>query len=340
MEHTLAVAVSGGVDSFVATYLLKQQGADLFGIHFTTGYEAAVTDFSLMEMQLGIPVYTIDLSKEFKQHVIDYFTLTYLSGKTPNPCLKCNKSIKFDALFKAAKKRGADVLATGHYARIIRDQAGNSGLYKGKDPLKEQSYFLSMLSSDQLEKAVFPLGDMKKEDVVRLAADKGFDLPVKAESQDICFIPDKSFSDFFIKHNIMTPKPGNIITTDGKPIGKHNGLHGFTIGQRRKINCPGPRPYYVNHIDMESNTLVVGFENELYKKTVTIDDVNIIGPPLTCPITVTAKIRYAHEGAKALLIPEGATARLVFDVPQRAVTPGQGAVFYENEKVLGAGIIQ
>jgi len=342
VKDVVAIALSGGVDSFVSAYLLKQKQkqSDLFGIHFTTGYEKKILDFSSMEAQLGIRINHVDIGKLFQKNVVNYFVRTYLNGKTPNPCLICNKTIKFAALFNIARTLGANKIATGHYARIRHDKYRNACLFKGRDDTKEQSYFLSMLSKEQLENVIFPLGDMTKSDVVRFADQKGFVLPDKTESQDICFIHDESFSDFILSSRKIKPEPGDIVTTRGKIIGRHNGLLRFTIGQRRGINCPGPAPYYVTRIDMENNRLVVGFKDELYQKEFILNDLNIINSAITSPVRVVTKIRYSHQGAPSLFIPHKTEAKVIFDTPQHAVTPGQAAVFYKGEQVLGAGIIQ
>ncbi|MCP4117843.1 MAG: tRNA 2-thiouridine(34) synthase MnmA [Desulfobacteraceae bacterium] len=332
--------MSGGIDSLVAAHLLKEQGADLVGIHFKTGYEACGTDFSPIEERLGITVHTVDLSTVFENRVVDYFVRTYARGKTPNPCLFCNKAIKFGALMDEAEKLGAGRIATGHYVRTQRNDDGSIALVKGRDPDKEQSYFLAMLSQQQLKQAVFPLGELTKTMVRRIAEENGLVPMEKNESQDICFIQDRSFSEFIADKLQLDPRPGDITLPDHRVIGRHRGLHCYTIGQRRGLNCPGPEPYYVKTIDLATNTLVVGVKTELYTTDVVLSDLNWIAAPFTSQGKVITKIRYSHRGAPAALNISNERTTLTFDEPQFAVTPGQVAVFYQEERVLGAGIIQ
>ncbi|MEA1967195.1 MAG: tRNA 2-thiouridine(34) synthase MnmA [Thermodesulfobacteriota bacterium] len=340
MTETIAIGLSGGVDSLVAGFILKQKYKNVFGIHFTTGYEKSLIDFSFIEEQLSIKIFHVDLKKIFENQVVDYFIKTYLNGKTPNPCLICNKMIKFGALYTAAENLGADLLATGHYAKTIINETGTISLLKGKDIVKEQSYFLSMLSPGQLEKAIFPLSDMTKPEVKEFAALNNLNPPEKKESQDICFINEKSFADFISIKNGITPLPGEIVTKDNQILGRHNGLHSFTIGQRRGIDCPGPAPYYVIKIDMKNNRLVVGFKEDLLQKEFYMKNLNWIEKPAATPARVVTKIRYSHKGAESVLVLDKNGGKIIFDTPQSAVTPGQGAVFYSGDKVLGAGIIK
>ncbi|SMD03951.1 tRNA (5-methylaminomethyl-2-thiouridylate)-methyltransferase [Desulfocicer vacuolatum DSM 3385] len=344
MKKKIAIAVSGGVDSLVSAFLLKQQPhTELFGIHFTTGYESHPVDIPSLSRQLGLKILTVDLSRQFTRHVVDYFTTTYLSGKTPNPCIICNQTIKFGSLVSAAVQHGATHLATGHYARMKINDQGIPALYRGMDSIKEQSYFLAMLTANQLQKAIFPLGNMTKQEVVALARSHNLSPPEQKESQDICFIKESSFSDFIVTHTRKeTFRPGPIVTPAGDTLGQHKGLHCYTVGQRRGLNCPGPAPYYVKKIDMENNRLVVGFKEDLLETHFKVKQVNWLLPtPLKSPITVEAKIRYSHKGETAQIRPCGSDGIAVeFNRPQNAVTPGQGAVFYMDDRVIGAGIIQ
>ena len=342
----VAVALSGGVDSLVSGYLLKLKYKNVFGIHFTTGYEKVPTDVKSLEKQLGFPVTCIDLSNIFEKKIIQYFIQTYLQGKTPNPCIICNKEIKFGELLRIAQNMGADFLASGHYATIVNQisfpnkNISHCYLEKGMDPLKDQSYFLSLLSSDQLEKIIFPLAGMIKDDVKRLARSKHLFPPQPSESQDICFIHDNNFSNFILKKQEIPPLPGNIIDMNKKIIGRHTGLHKFTIGQRRGINCPAKEPYYVKKIDMKNNILHVCFKNDLSEKMIKIAQINWNFPNQKIISDITTKIRYSHKGALSTLSLNGSCGELVFDEPQNAVTPGQAAVFYKDTRILGAGIIQ
>ncbi|MCP4673487.1 MAG: tRNA 2-thiouridine(34) synthase MnmA [Desulfobacula sp.] len=349
MDHqnkVVAVALSGGIDSLVSGYLLKRQYKNIFGIHFTNGYEQENKDLSLIEKQLGFPVACIDLSKEFEQKIVRYFIDTYVNGKTPNPCIRCNKEIKFGILLDHALKMGADYLATGHYASIItRDN--NHYLEKGKDPLKDQSYFLSMLSKKQLGKIIFPLAHMEKNDVKKFAVSKKLHSLSNKESQDICFIHDNDFAGFIQKKNNITPEPGDIKDIENKIVGRHQGLHKFTIGQRRGINCPAEEPYYVQHIDMKNNILKVCFKKDLLKRTLSFSDIawngsnNLqLSDKKIVIKDIMTKIRYSHRGGVSTLSLNKTCGKLVFDEPQNAITPGQTAVFHKGTRVLGAGIIQ
>lgn len=345
-KEPIAVAVSGGVDSLVAAFLLKKKYSELFGIHFVTGYELRPLDISSFQRQLGIPIHRVDLRGAFENEVVRYFIETYCNGKTPNPCLICNPKIKFGALMDAAKKLGAATLATGHYAEVKIDDAGTPHLFKGRDPVKEQSYFLARLNPEQLSHALFPLSAMKKEAVIALAKQEGLVPCEKKESQDICFIPRGSFADFIVSKCDTSFPPGDIVTPDMTVIGTHKGLHRYTVGQRRGLNCPGPAPYYVKSIEMKTNRLVVSFKEGLYQNSLTVSDVNWLSAPWKKkeqPLKVVTKIRYSHAGATSWISPVSSSrSRLTvqFDVPQSAVTPGQGAVFYDEDQVVGSGIIQ
>ncbi len=342
----VAIALSGGVDSLVAGFLIKKAYNNVFGIHFTTGFEKTLTNVKSLEQQLGFPVHTIDLSRVFEKEVVQYFMDTYLAGKTPNPCVVCNKQIKFGVLLEKARELGADALATGHYATIVNPlvfperKISKSWLEKGTDPLKDQSYFLSMLSSDQLERIILPLAGYSKSQVKAVAKKNNLIPTAPGESQDICFIQDTSFSQFIIDKKGILPKPGNIKDPTGKIVGTHKGLHAFTIGQRRGIDCPASEPYYVRQIDLSTNTLVVCFKSDLAAGKMQVE--NIIWNYFENKeiLTMTTKIRYSHKGAPSQLNRNGASGQVIFDVPQLAITPGQAAVFYKDNRVLGAGIIQ
>ena len=355
-----AVLLSGGVDSLVAAYLLKQQGHDVVGIHFVTGREtpnpeqasapssgdnpaanaAAARTAAALADQLEIPIEIMDCSKEFQSHVVDYFTRTYAVGKTPNPCLVCNPTIKFGTAFAFARSLGAEKLATGHYARTRFDQQGFCHLLRGKDRTKDQSYFLARLSQDKLSRAVFPLGDMNKQETVKLARQSNLEPISPQESQDVCFIHDNRYSDFLLRQPGFNARPGPIKDPAGNIIGQHPGLPYFTIGQRRGINCPAREAYFVIDIDPETNCLTVGFKQDTLAEECKVDNINwICGAPDT-PVDVKTKIRYRHEAAASLLVPIGENqAQVNFQSPQSAITPGQGAVFYNQEEVLGGGFI-
>ncbi len=342
----VAVALSGGVDSLVSGFLVKKAFKQVFGIHFTTGYERQPADIPALETQLGFPVHRVDLSAVFEQQVVQYFISTYLDGKTPNPCLICNQKIKFGTLLDKVQDLGADILATGHYATLVNalSSPGQERLHpwleRGADPLKDQSYFLSLVGPDALAQIYFPLSGLTKEQVRTLARQNSLTPTNPAESQDICFIRDKNFPEFIMEKTGIIFKPGPIKDYTGKVVGTHNGLCRFTIGQRRGINCPASEPYYVRSLDLSTNTLGVCFKKDLTQTTLKVDPVRWNGPLPREPLQVTTKIRYSHKGAASWLIPAGTSGQVIFDLPQPAVTPGQAAVFYRGNRVLGAGIIQ
>jgi len=346
MNRSIAVAVSGGVDSMVAAHLLKQETPEVFAIHFRTGFETEPSDRILRRIQsigeqLGIPVHLIDLSADFKRQVVDYFATTYLSGETPNPCVVCNPLIKFGALLRVSEGLGADVLATGHYARVRMDySSGRYRLFKGLDSRKDQSYFLARLTQTQLARACFPLGALTKTAVKEIAAREGLNPTNAEESQDVCFIKAGSYRQLVASLTGRTPAPGLIETTAGKVLGRHQGLHAFTIGQRRGINCPATEPYYVVRLDTERNRLVVGHRSDLLASECRVVRINWVAPPPAAALQVRTRVRYRTPEASCTLTPmEDETAQVQFEAPQAAVTPGQAAVFYDGDEVLGGGFI-
>ena len=341
MKSTVAIAVSGGIDSLTAAYLLKKSGHRVIGLHFQTGFEPESLDLTAMAERLQIPIHTVDLRNHFKTEVVDYFTQTYLEGKTPNPCLVCNPKIKFGILWQCARRHGAEYLATGHYARIQKYKDGRYHLLKGSDPKKDQSYFLAFLSQRQLARSRFPLGGLTKSRVKEIASEIGLRPVTPSESQDVCFIRNGNYSDFLIQLTGLAPQSGEIINSTGQLLGSHQGLHRFTVGQRRGINCPGADPYYVIRKDAPLNRLIVGSKSDLYQSECRIIGINWIQPCPDAPIAVRARIRYRHRAAEAELVPQGLeTADLTFAIPQKAITPGQGAVIYNGEEVLGGGWIE
>ena len=348
MSPPIAVAVSGGIDSMVAAHLLKRQGHELVAVHFITGFEKtagcpqkdaepAADALHQMARRLGVDLHVVDVSHEFKREVVDYVAASYLGGKTPNPCLVCNPRIKFGALLQWARQKGAQSLATGHYARIRRDENGCCRLFKGVDPHKEQSYFLARLSQEQLQRAVFPLGGMTKSEVRAWAARHGLVPAVPEESQDICFIRGGRYPEVLD----LPAAPGPIEDLQGNPIGEHQGLHRFTVGQRRGINRPAARPYYVVRLDPARNCLVVGSKEDLLAAACRVVDINWIIAPPHAVRRVSTRVRYRTREAPSILTPlDEGSALVAFDAPQPAVTPGQAAVFYDDDEVLGAGFIE
>ncbi|MBW2220237.1 MAG: tRNA 2-thiouridine(34) synthase MnmA [Deltaproteobacteria bacterium] len=350
MKHVTAVAVSGGIDSLVAASLVKEMGDDVIGIHFKTGFETFDPNSESSEnnvsniarhisSQLDIPVKIMDLSGPFRTKVVDYFIKSYMAGVTPNPCLVCNPAIKFGALLESAKEQGASRFSTGHYAGTETDNTGTIRLKKGKDQEKDQSYFLAFLTRRHLSFTYFPLWNLTKNEVRSIAKEKGLAPVSNKESQDVCFIRHMSYAGFLERQGIST-RPGLIIDTEGNILGQHNGLHFFTVGQRRGINCPAKEPYYVLRINTEDNSLTVGFKNELYRKECRVKDINWICDKPSSPLKMLTRIRYSHKGVLAQVIPtKNQSAIVIFDSEQPAVTPGQGAVFYKGDEVAGGGWI-
>jgi tRNA-specific 2-thiouridylase len=351
MKQRTAVAISGGVDSLMTACLLKEQGHQVIGIHFITGFETdscfaidlpAHSRHPILDIgkQLGIPVEIVDIRSEFQEKIVEYFTRTYQRGQTPNPCMRCNPTIKFGIILSLALEWGAQKLATGHYAIIKKDQTGIYRLFKGFDRQKDQSYFLARLTGDQLARALFPLGKMQKTDVKKMAAQRGLQPVTRSESQDVCFIKDNSYGEFLGSQKGFKPQPGMIEDMGGKVVGRHNGLHLFTVGQRRGIDCPAAEPYYVIRIDIKRNCLVVGSKNDLLSSECKVVDINWIGAAPQSALELNTRVRYRSREAVTTVIPDNQNAALVrFKEPQMALTPGQGAVFYRGDEILGGGWI-
>ena len=356
MKSRIAIAMSGGVDSTVAACILKDQGHNVIGIHFITGYETvseqsaelkdsesstAEQKVSLIADRLGIPLEIVDIREAFAHSVVEYFLRTYQAGKTPNPCMVCNPTIKFGKLFSMAQKLGASCLATGHYAGVTKDKQGRFHLVRGVDPAKEQSYFLALLTQEQLSHALFPLERMTKPQVKKIARKKDVAPLIRQESQDICFVGEGTYGEFLVRKGKIDPKPGPIENIDGKPIGQHKGLHLFTIGQRRGINCPASQPYYVVRIDGSENRLVVGHRNDLFSSECRVEGINWISTAPTDVFNAYTRIRYRHKAVLSAVYPvDDRTAIVRFKTPQSAITPGQCAVFYRGREVLGGGWIE
>ncbi len=356
-KKRVLVAMSGGVDSSVAAALLKEQGFEVIGITMdiyplpkqdcdsprSCCGRGAIADANRVAAQLKIPHYVINLRKSFQRWVVDNFCEEYAKGRTPNPCIRCNQYIKFDVLWKRAKKMGADYIATGHHANIFFDKSSaRFHLKKGRDLQKDQSYFLYTMTQDQLAHTLMPIGHFTKQEVRRKAKELGLVVFQRPESQEICFIPDDDYTRFLEQKTPEVFQPGPIVDTEDRVLGHHRGILHFTIGQRRGLGIAAPHPLYVLEIHPESHKIVVGENKHLYKRSVVVSLLNLIPRSgLSDPTSVTAKIRYKHKQARALLSPlDENKARLKFDSPQRAVTPGQSAVFYYDDLVLGGGIIE
>jgi tRNA-specific 2-thiouridylase len=290
---------------------------------------------------LDIPVTIVDLADEFKKTVLDYFTQSYCNGKTPNPCVVCNPKIKFGRLLETILSAGCDLMATGHYSRIIQDQKGLCHLLKGKDPKKDQSYFLHRLTQKQLARILMPLGEHTKENVYKIAKELGISGVHGAESQDVCFLKDQDLNSFMAQFSAADNGNGFIVSLDGKVLGNHQGIHSYTVGQRKGLGIPDATPYYVLALDPVKNEVVVGKKEDLWQKELAVKKVNwMAGLEPDLPRDFLTNIRYRHDGASAQVgLPGKEIYPVHFDEPQLAITPGQFAVFYEGDEVIGGGEI-
>jgi tRNA-specific 2-thiouridylase len=353
------VGMSGGVDSSVTAHLLKRDGWDVIGVTMKVWPQdcisraedkccgpSAIADARGVAHALGIPHYVVDEADQFEKLVIDYFSSEYRAGRTPNPCVMCNEKLKFGNLWTKAAALGAEYIATGHYAIIEHHEAGpgfpgRAVLRKGLDDRKDQSYFLFSLRQPQLQRALTPLGGMTKPEIRDIARQIGLKVADKVDSQEICFVPGNDYKAFLRSH--LGEKEfhrGGIYDTEGNFIAEHEGIEMFTIGQRKGLPGGSPYPLYVIDIDPEASRVIVGPESELVRDEFEIDNPNWQIDPPAAPLEITVKIRYAHPGATAVVHPvENGRHRVTLNVPQRAVTPGQAAVFYVNDQVVGGGWI-
>ncbi|NLB88263.1 MAG: tRNA 2-thiouridine(34) synthase MnmA [Syntrophomonadaceae bacterium] len=347
------VAMSGGVDSSVAAYLLKQEGYEVTGITMQIWPQSenqtkaccsldAVSDAKRVAWDLDIPHYVMNFRGEFQKSVIDPFCNNYIEGRTPNPCINCNQFIKFDSFLRKALAMGADYIATGHYARINKDSSGEFKLFKGVDPNKDQSYALYSMTQEQLKHTLLPIGIYTKEEIRQIARDAGLLIAEKEESQEICFVPEgDTYADFLEKFKSFEPKKGKIRHVSGEVLGEHDGIHRYTIGQRKGLGINYGTPLYINAIDPDTNTIWVGEESDLYKKTAIADNFHFISEKNRPQELhgVTVKIRYSAKPALADVIIEDKQAKVIFQEKQRAITPGQAIVLYNENEVLGGGTI-
>lgn len=366
MKQRVICAMSGGVDSSVAAALLQKQGYEVIGVFMKLWAEnvaptdlvreniccsvEAATAARAVARKLNIPFYVINLEKEFKKAVVDYYIKEYENGRTPNPCVICNRDIKGEILLKKVEELEADYLATGHYARI--EEKVRSTKYEGrkeyqllqaKDKTKDQTYFLWTLTQKQLGKILFPIGDYLKSDVRIMA--KKWELPTatRRESQGICFIPDRDVCGFLHRHGEKLTEPGEIVDTKGNKLGMHNGLINHTIGQRQHLGLGGPKAYYVVKLNSKENILVVGDTKDLYKKELIAFDLNWLDLEIAnckSPIILGARIRYGHPIDRCRITLKNKKAFVAFEKPQRAITPGQSIVFYKGKQVVGGGVIE
>jgi tRNA-specific 2-thiouridylase len=350
----ILAAMSGGVDSSVAALLLKREGWEVVGVSMDLyDYSKVTRDregtcCSLDDLYdarrvcdlIGIPYYVLNLRDEFRREVIDPFVQEYRAGRTPNPCILCNEYLKFRALLRKADELGAEGVATGHYAVIRREPDGRCRLFAAPDGTKDQSYFLYSLDSDRLRRILFPVGEMPKDEVRRIAADAGLPVYEKKESQDICFVTDDSYTRFLEQKGIREER-GRFVDREGNFLGNHKGVLHYTVGQRKGLGIAAREPLYVVAIDAEKNEVVLGHENDTFSAGAVVAYPTFVsGAPPAAEFRATARIRYRHPGAPCSVRVGEKRLEVAFDAPQRSVTPGQALVLYDRDEVLGGGWIE
>lgn len=351
-QKSVMIGMSGGVDSSVAAALLKEQGYRVIGATMRLwngapddegcGSDAAVADARRVCEHLGIEFMALELTELFKEKVVDYFVSEYTAGRTPNPCIMCNKYLKFGAMLDAALDMGIDYVATGHYARIEFDESKDEYILRVSEAArKDQSYVLYNMTQKQLAHTIMPLGGYDKDRVREIAGELGLDVANKPDSQEICFVNDDDYAGFITNYSNYIPKTGDILDINGNVIGKHKGIIYYTIGQRKGIGAYG-RPMFVMKIDSEKNTITLGEKGMEFFDSLTAKDVNYLsGKTPSEPLKIQAKIRYQAKPAKATLTAmDNGRAVVEFDQPQRAITPGQAVVFYDGDIVIGGGIVE
>ncbi|HUE98576.1 MAG TPA: tRNA 2-thiouridine(34) synthase MnmA [Anaerolineales bacterium] len=350
----VVVAMSGGVDSSVAAALLREQGNDVIGMMLRLWSEPGKEDSNRcctpdsmaqarrVAAKLEIPFYVIDAKDVFHKTVVQYFLDGYARGETPNPCLLCNRQIRWTFLLEHALALGADFMATGHYVRIRRGESGKSELLRAVDKKKDQSYVLHVLNQEKLARALFPIGDYPKTEIRAIAEKYGLPTASRKDSQDLCFLAGEDYRNFLQRNAAEILKPGEILTRDGRSVGAHNGLANYTIGQRKGLGVASPVPLYVLGKNAVTNTLIVGTQQELGSRELTARAVNwLSGEALQEPFRAEVKIRYTAKEAEGLVTPlNGSEAQVRFDAPQRDITAGQAAVFFQGDVMIGGGIIR
>ncbi len=355
-KKKVVVGMSGGVDSSVAAWLLKEEGYDVIGVTMQIWQDeeeaaleenggccglSAVEDARRVAQMLDIPYYVMNFKSEFRANVIDYFVAEYRRGRTPNPCIACNRYVKWESLLRRALGIGAEYIATGHYAKVARLPNGRYALRKSADGTKDQTYALYNLTQEQLSRTLMPLGGHTKEEVRAIAGELGLLTARKPDSQEICFIPDHDYAGFIEREAGEVPPPGNFVSTDGEILGRHKGIVQYTVGQRKGLGIALGSPAFVVRICPERNEVVLGGKDDVLGDFLRAGQVNFMAvPDLEGEMEATAKIRYNHGGAPCTIRKEGEKIACRFHEPVRAITPGQAAVFYDGDTVLGGGVIE
>lgn len=356
MKEKVVVGMSGGVDSSVAAHLLKKAGYDVIGVtmqiwqdedRFTQEAEggccglSAVDDARRVAQDLEIPYYVMNFKQEFKSNVMDYFVNEYLQGRTPNPCIACNRYVKWESLLKRSLDIGADYIATGHYARILKLENGRYTLRKSATAAKDQTYALYNLTQYQLAHTLMPVGEFTKDEIRNIAQDINLRVAHKPDSQEICFIPDNDYAKFIEENSGEKIIPGNFVNSAGEVIGKHKGITHYTVGQRKGLNLSLGHPAFVLEIRPETNEVVIGTNDEVFSDKLYANNLNFMSiEDLEGSMEVEAKIRYSHQGAKCTIKKVGPDeVECIFEEPQRAITPGQAVVFYNDDYIVGGGTI-
>ena len=357
-KKKVMLGMSGGVDSSVAAAILLEKGYDVIGVTMQLWQDkdeerqkreggccslSAVDDARRVAYKLGIPYYVLNFKDVFEDKVINYFKEEYFKGKTPNPCIACNRHVKFDAMLKKAEAMGIDYVATGHYAKIEYDQSMKRYLLKkSATDKKDQTYALYNLNQEQLSKTLMPIGDFSKDKVREIAKDIGLAVASKPDSQEICFVEDNDYGRFIRENTDYKIIPGDFVDTKGNILGKHKGIVHYTVGQRKGLGIALGKPMFVVEIDVDKNRVVLGDDEEVFANSLIAEDLNFITiDKFDSPIRVKAKIRYSAKESDATVYPfEGGKAKVVFDSPVRAITPGQSVVFYDGDIVVGGGVIE